>query len=151
MKKVLEEDLERHIGFIQDIWIPKQRPAVICFKGDFSPAYWMFHIIWQLLVYVERNPVRSGMCKQAEEYSWSSARYHLGKKKSDPLIKKKYKGMARPREWSKWLESDPSNLKEFRYHFRLGRPYGGESFFKQAELRTCRSLFPQKTRETKET
>jgi len=29
--------------------------------------------------YVERNPVRTKICKSAADNSWSSARYHLGK------------------------------------------------------------------------
>ena len=94
--------------------------------------------------YVERNPVRAKICKQAEEYKWSSANYHLGLKKSDPLIQRKYKGIGRPKEWAKWLESDPPDINELRHYFRVGRLYGGETFIKQAELVTGRSLFLKK-------
>jgi len=94
--------------------------------------------------YIERNPVRAMKCEKAEEFQWSSARYHLGLSKSDPIIKKKYKGIGKPQEWAKWLESDPPDINELRYYFRVGRPLGGESFIKQAELITGRSLFPKK-------
>ena len=94
--------------------------------------------------YVERNPVRAKMCSIASDYQWSSARYHLGLNKLDPLIQKKYKGIGKPQEWSKWLESDPSDIDELRHYFRVGRPYGGEAFLKKAELTTGRSLMPKK-------
>jgi putative transposase len=84
------------------------------------------------------------MCNQAEEYRWSSAKYHLGLVTSDPLIQRKYKGIGTPAEWAKWLESDPPDIKKLRHYFRVGRPYGGEAFIKHAELVTGRSLFPKK-------
>ena len=84
------------------------------------------------------------MCGQAEDCDWSSARYHLGISETDPLIEKKYKGIGKPEKWAKWLKSDQTDLKELRYYFRIGRPLGGESFIKQAEITTGRSLFPQK-------
>ncbi len=84
------------------------------------------------------------MCNQAEEYRWSSARYHLSLTTSDPLIQQKYKGIGKPAEWAKWLESDPPDIKELRHYFRVGRPYGGEAFIKQAELTTGHSLFFKK-------
>ena len=94
--------------------------------------------------YIERNPVRVKICKQAGDYKWSSARYHLGLSRNDPLITKKYSGIANTDEWSKWLTADPPELKELRHYFRTGRPLGGESFLKQAELTTGRTLVPQK-------
>jgi putative transposase len=36
--------------------------------------------------YVERNPVRAKICKTAENYRWSSAKYHTGISKRDPRI-----------------------------------------------------------------
>lgn len=36
--------------------------------------------------YIETNPVAAGMVPRAGDYKWSSARYHLGLSKNDPLI-----------------------------------------------------------------
>lgn len=36
--------------------------------------------------YVELNPVRAKMVKQAWDYEWSSAGFHTGEKKSDFLV-----------------------------------------------------------------
>jgi hypothetical protein len=88
--------------------------------------------------------VRAKICKQAEEYKWSSANYHLDLKKSDLLIQRKHRGIGRPKEWTKWLESDPSGINELRHYFRVGRPYGGEAFIKQAELITAAHFFLKK-------
>jgi putative transposase len=118
--------------------------VVICFKEDFFLVLWIRHISWQQHVNIERNPVRAKMRDQAADYQWSSARYHLGLIDSDPLIQRKYKGIGKVEEWSKWLESDPPDLKELRTYFRVGRPYGGESFIRKAEITTGRSLFPRK-------
>jgi len=94
--------------------------------------------------YIERNPVRAHICHKASDYQWSSARYHLGITNTDPLISQKHSGIGGTAEWEKWLSSDPSDLDELRYYFRVGRPLGGESFIKNAELATGRTLFPRK-------
>ncbi len=127
----------RHINF-------KTRTRGHLFQGRFFSCPLDTSHFLSAARYIERNPVRAKICKQASEFQWSSACYHLGLSKTDPLIKKKYKGIGKPQEWAIWLESDPPDLKELRYYFRVGRPLGGGSFIKQAELTTGRSLFPKK-------
>ena len=39
--------------------------------------------------YVELNPVKAGMVRSAEDYPWSSARFHLGLVANDVLVKDK--------------------------------------------------------------
>ncbi len=41
--------------------------------------------LWPVLRYIERNPVRAGMVKQAWQYEWSSARHHA-KGEPDMLV-----------------------------------------------------------------
>ncbi|MBT4267727.1 MAG: transposase [Deltaproteobacteria bacterium] len=94
--------------------------------------------------YVERNPVRAKICERAEMYRWSSASYHLGISKKDPLIKTKYQGIGSPSNWSKWLGSEPAEIETLRHHFRVGRPIGSAAFIKQAELMTGRTFTLQK-------
>jgi putative transposase len=57
---------------------------------------------WAAIRYVERNPIRAGMVRRAEDYRWSSARVHCGLASSKlltelpalPLGLKKLVGMA---------------------------------------------------------
>ncbi len=93
--------------------------------------------------YVERNPVRAKICKSAEEYQWSSARYHLGLSKKNPLIKSQYEGIGTVSEWRKFLKSEPREIKLMKVSFRTGRPIGSEAFLKQSELTTGRDLIPK--------
>ncbi len=94
--------------------------------------------------YVERNPVRAKICKKADQYYWSSARFNLGLAKDDPIITKRHDGLGSREEWASRLMSDPSQLKTLRTHFRTGRPLGSEAFLMQAELETGRTLIPRK-------
>jgi len=90
--------------------------------------------------YIERNPVRGKLCNRAEDYPWSSARFHLGITKTDPLIVKKIESLPSEDEWSNWLEIESPEIDMLRHHFRVGRPLGDEAFIKQAELTTGRGL-----------
>lgn len=94
--------------------------------------------------YVERNPVRAGMCDAAEDYSWSSARFNLDLTMNNPLIVEKHEIIANASKWSDWLKSDPKEIDTLRKHFRSGRPLGNESFLKTAEIKTGRNLTPNK-------
>ena len=94
--------------------------------------------------YVERNPVRAGLCQHAKEYCWSSARFHLGIDKENTLIKSKYEGIGSKEEWGRLLQSDSEKLKSMRVHFRTGRPLGSEGFISNAESQTDRRLRPKK-------
>ncbi len=94
--------------------------------------------------YVERNPVRAGICKRAEVYRWSSAKYHLGVKKTDPVINSRHSGIPSKKEWKQLLKDDPNNIKVMREQFRTGRPLGSTEFVKTAENLTGRNLTPQK-------
>lgn len=94
--------------------------------------------------YVERNPVRCGICQLPENYFWSSARFNLGIIANDPLIQTKHAIYGDPEEWQKWLKSDPENIDQLRMNFRTGRPLGDSTFIKQAELNTGRCLTPKR-------
>ena len=93
--------------------------------------------------YVERNPVRAKMHKQPQEYYWSSARYHLGLEERNSLIEKVDPKIPGPKDWKKWLRTDPQDIESLRRYFRVGRPLGDESFIKEAERATGRKLKPQ--------
>jgi putative transposase len=89
--------------------------------------------------YIERNPVRACMVKSPEDYSWSSARYHLDGRRSDRLVQTRSPfGLSLC--WSELLASDPSQVDAIRLQTRTGRPLGGESLVIKAERLTGRIL-----------
>ena len=52
--------------------------------------------LWSAIRYVERNPVRAGMVKKAEDYPWSSASAHCG---SESFVKALGDQIGRVLEW----------------------------------------------------
>jgi len=96
------------------------------FPLDTGYLYWAVR-------YVERNPVRAGIVKKAEDYRWSSARSHIRKAK-DPLLSDFYL-MREIKDWRKYLaEADKEEqLRIFRKHIETGRPMGDETFIGKLE------------------
>ena len=101
--------------------------------------------------YVERNPVRvfEGV-NQAWDYPWSSARYHLGVVKRDPLLgsrgkkSKYYEFLADIVDWRRFLSAPEEELEILRGKTRTGRPCGDKSFVGKVEKLTGRVLSLQK-------
>ena len=91
--------------------------------------------------YVERNPVRAGMVKRAEEYRWSSAGAHCGKGASKLLVNSQ-KWMTEITDWSAWLarDDDPEMMLEIRAKTRTGRPAGSARFLASVERTLGRVL-----------
>lgn len=94
----------------------------------FSTALDEAHL-WAATRYVERNPVRAGLVVSAEDYAWSSAAFHLGRKQ-DKLI-------VSPTEWGgpveDWQEAlanteDEDTLRLIRARTHCGFPCGDEAF-----------------------
>jgi len=101
--------------------------------------------------YVERNPVRAGVVERAWDYRWSSARFHVGRRKGDPLVgERDLLGLVD--DWRGLLRQDPedpdnpaSSEEEdlLRERVRTGRPCGADEFIAKAERLTGRSLRPR--------
>jgi putative transposase len=80
--------------------------------------------LWCALCYVERNPVRAQMVKQAWDYPWSSARAHVtGRDESGLLEMDLWRAAFTPAEWRKILETpeEPTILTGIRNATRHGR------------------------------
>jgi putative transposase len=100
---------------------------------------------WAAIRYVERNPVRAGMVRRAEDYSWSSASAHCGLT-TDKLVAP-WPGTSDVSDWSSWLANPQNNddaEKQVRARTYTGRPCGPQDFVKQIEIVTGRSLTPGK-------
>lgn len=93
--------------------------------------------------YVELNPVRAGLSEVAEDYEWSSAAAHCGRRR-DALVE------LRPRSgpfraidhWSAWLADGlPDECVDFiRRQVKQNLPCGSAEFIAQLEAQAGRSL-----------
>ena len=94
--------------------------------------------------YVERNPVRAGLCARAGDYPWSSAAAHLAGK-DDGLVRVRPLLELVPR-WGRHLSGDPDEetVRRLRRHEGTGRPLGGERFLQRVEKIVGRLLRPQR-------
>jgi putative transposase len=90
--------------------------------------------------YVELNPVRAGIVKKAWVYPWSSAAFHVGQSKADPLVKDlTLRGLIK--DWKDFLlEASNSRDETIRKMTRTGRPVGGAGFIRLVERSTASDL-----------
>ena len=94
--------------------------------------------------YIELNPVRAGIVKNAEDYKWSSSRAHI-QGKDDILVKVRPLLEIIPDRQELLSTGLPENdYKTIRRHERTGRPLGGESFIDHLEQLTSRLLRKKK-------
>jgi putative transposase len=100
--------------------------------------------LYAAIRYIERNPVRAGVVKKAEDYEFSSARAHVYKKK-DFLLSNNFV-IDEIKDWKAFLaeDDDECDKKLFRKHTRVGRPLGSEEFIVKLEKITGRILKPLK-------
>jgi putative transposase len=100
--------------------------------------------LYSAVRYVERNPVRAGIVKNAEDYYWSSARAHMYHEE-DKLLSENFLASENP-DWAEYLrgETDESHKELFRSHARTWRPLGDDEFIDKLEKLTGRSLRKKK-------
>ncbi|MDY0231496.1 MAG: transposase [Candidatus Saccharicenans sp.] len=86
--------------------------------------------------YIERNPVRAGLVRLAEEYQWSSARAHVFGLK-DPVLSP-LPLVSQVKNWSNFLrgEDKEEDLELLRKNQTVGRPLGSEDFIEMIEKTT---------------
>ena len=96
---------------------------------------------WNAVRYVERNPVRAGLVRRAEDYRWSSAFAHCGLGK-EPMLSIDFPPKDRIMDWSAWLAV--SNLqstdRRIRHCTFRGYPCGTLEFIGALEKRLGRTL-----------
>ncbi len=81
--------------------------------------------------YIERNPVRAKMTRNASDWKWSSAKAHItGKDKEIPLADISL--LIRKEDWGRYLKEpdEESIIEGIRYHTNTGRPLGEDNFIK---------------------
>lgn len=99
---------------------------------------------WAAVRYVERNAVRAGIVDKSEEYRWSSAQAHCGRRE-DGLLDRRFPPEGAVDDWSTWLLDEQDDYVErLRRSTHVGRPCGSDRFIRRLENRLNRSLRPQK-------
>jgi len=74
--------------------------------------------------YVELNPVKAGLVERAEDWKWSSARFHLGLRTTDWLMRE-HGLFGLIDDWGSYLREADDGKSKFELHLRTGRPLGG--------------------------
>lgn len=109
---------------------------------------------WAVARYIEQNPVRASIVREAERYPYSSARAHETGTEDSVLGEEIFTSGQR-NDYVQMLRSDltEEEIEGLRYHSRSGRPLGGEEFVQGIEKRLRRPLArrprgrPKKNRE----
>jgi putative transposase len=115
------------------------------FQGRFKSAILDERHLWNAVAYVERNPVRAGIVRRAEDYIWSSARAHCGLCE-DPVITDDLPLIPLITDWSAWLarEERDEDLELIRSATATGRPCASEEFARMLEERLGKPCLRQK-------
>lgn len=100
------------------------------FSSPLDEAY-----LWAAVRYVERNPVRAGMERRAENYRWSSAAAHCGQRldgllNQESSLSRKFSEIE---DWSAWLAEgdEEGELLMLRRNVEKGLPCGSEGFIQK--------------------
>ena len=115
-------------------------------QGRFFSSALDERYLWAAIRYVERNPVRAGMVRCAEDYRWSSAPGHCGLK-DDYVLTKDHVWLDQLRSidnWSQWL-AEPDQREQMtvlRQHVERGLPCGTKEFIRALELHVGQNLHP---------
>jgi len=110
------------------------------FQGRFGSCVLDERHLLAAVRYVENNPVAVGIVKNAWEYTWSSAAYHVGNIKDDVLVKDRslYELVN---DWRIYLgQEEKDDFNTIRKATRTGRPAGDNDFTITIESQTGRVL-----------
>lgn len=100
--------------------------------------------LYAAIRYIERNPVRAGMVRNAWDYPWSSARAHVFKL-NDPLLEDNFL-TEEIDDWKAFLseEDNQDDAQFIKLHTNSGRPLGENQFIERLEQLSGRILHKQK-------
>ena len=125
--------LNRQNGWVGHVWQGR------FFSSPLDDAY-----LWAAMRYVERNPVRAGLVKNAADYRWSSAAGHCGLRADETVTAKVSwrRRFAEIGDWAAWLAEgdEPDKLAVIRRNIDKGLPCGAGAFIARLEQQTGRAL-----------
>jgi putative transposase len=93
--------------------------------------------------YVERNPVRAGIVKEAEDYPWSSARAHIDK--TDDILVSGGRNPLGIEDWKAYLKEidDADFIEQMKRCEKNSRPLGDNDYLRRLEVITGRKILPR--------
>ncbi len=100
---------------------------------------------WKALAYVERNPVRAGLCRKPWRWIWSSAAAHCGGRDASGLLDvAAWTGQVDASWWKNELTKPESgnDRRQFRLCTHRGRPFADDAFVQKWEAKLGRRLRP---------
>ena len=102
--------------------------------------------LWTALRYVERNPVRAGMVRDAAEFRWSSARSHLGGGWDGWIDLAPWSERWTLEEWREFLSATEFERESeaIRRNTHSGRPLGSARFVERLETALARPLMARR-------
>ena len=121
----------------------RQKKRGYLFQGRFHSCVMDEPYLLAAVAYVELNPVRAKICSQAWDYRWSSARFHVGLRKTDPLIEHR-DVLGMESRWRSHLRAEEEHADFLRKKTRTGRPCGDIAYVRRIESQTGRRLTPSK-------
>lgn len=97
--------------------------------------------LFEAVRYVETNPVRAGIVKEAEDYRWSSAREHIARA-TEGVVSGECYLVQQIGNWRKYLRDRVNEVltDDLRKCSRSGRPCGSDAFLKKLEKTFGRRL-----------
>jgi len=98
------------------------------------------HHLLATVRYVELNPVTAGLCRNPEDWPWSSTRAHLAG--CDDSIASVMPMLQRMPNWRRYLQASTSKstLERLHKHSRTGRALGDDQFVEKLERLTNKVL-----------
>jgi len=113
------------------------------FQGRFGSCVLDERHLLAAVRYVELNPVAAGIADTPATYEWSSAAYHLGRERADPLVADRTL-LGLVHDWTTFLQDGIDEMEAKRLERALagGLPCGSEAFVEGLERRFGRRLTP---------
>ena len=102
--------------------------------------------VFRAVRYTEKNPVRAGLVKRADDFKWSSAGAHITGKSNSVLTLCDTREYLSVDDWAEYLneDDDEKEIAQIRSHIKSGRPLGSKDFVARMEAATGRKLTAEK-------
>ena len=100
---------------------------------------------WMAMRYLEQNPVRARLVREAWKYPWSSAAVHCGEEERRGLLDAAaWRKRIAPADWQQELARrlEEVEISRLRGNTLTGRPLGSDSFVSKLEVMLGRRLRP---------
>jgi len=113
-------------------------------QGRFNSFVLHDSYLRNVIRYVELNPVRAGIVKDAGAYKWSSAKPHI--ERSSNAVLDHFQLLDDVKDWKEYLRAaeDVEGLALLRKHLSTCRPLGDADFLSGLSKKLGVDLFPQK-------